>query len=69
MYDEMINTNMYYVYIYKTPINITVSHMSILANQPFYIGKGRGRRLKVHLRGSSCNPLFNNKIEQIKRTT
>ena len=60
MYDEMINTNMYYVYIYKTPINITVSHMSILANQPFYIGKGCGKRYKDHLSEtaeSTCNHL------------
>lgn len=40
---------MHYVYIYKTPVNITVSHMTILAGQPFYIGKGAGRRYKDHL--------------------
>lgn len=40
---------MYYVYIYRTPINITVSNMTILADQPFYIGKGKGRRYKSHL--------------------
>lgn len=56
----MINTSMYYVYIYKTPINITVSYMSILADQPFYIGKGHGRRYKDHLSetaDTTCNHL------------
>lgn len=61
----------FYVYVYLN--NDTLDKYTYgdytFDHEPFYIGKGRGRRLKVHLRGSSCNPLFNNKIEKIKRTT
>ena len=58
---------MYYVYIYKTPINSTVSHTTILANQPFYIGKGKDRRFKDHLSESSKKTSNHLKIAVITR--
>jgi hypothetical protein len=58
---------MYYVYIYKTPINITVSHMTILSGQPFYIGKGIGKRYKSHLKETLKNTSNHLKVAVIDR--
>lgn len=39
----------YYVYSYKTPVNISLSTMTLLAGASFYIGKGKGKRYRAHL--------------------
>ena len=52
---------MYYVYCYKTPIEITVAGINFLPNDLFYIGKGKGNRLTSHIRAKDCSY---NKIKQ-----
>jgi len=39
----------YYVYVWKTPIEIKVKNTTILAGSPIYVGKGSGERAFKHL--------------------
>lgn len=60
---------MYYIYIYLDPrINGVWGYNELtFSNQPFYVGKGKGRRLKEHLFNSSLkrNNAKNQKIKVI----
>ncbi len=52
---------MSYVYTYKTPISITIGEkISILANEPFYIGKGTNNRWKDHITQSRLRSKYQN---------
>jgi hypothetical protein len=47
---------MSYVYTYITPITVTIGKkLTILPNQPFYIGKGSGTRFKDHITASKLH--------------
>ena len=55
---------MFYVYVYLDPLYALYSEYGNLKfdNLPIYIGKGKGSRLKAHLKKTS-NPIFRNKIK------
>ena len=55
-------SNNYYVYIYLNPLK---------NNQPFYVGKGKGKRYLQHLYGYDClhNPYKMNTINKILEMT
>ena len=63
---------MSYVYVYITPVTVTLGQkISILANQPFYVGKGTGSRWKDHTGRKNItnhyqNPLKNGILNHIK---
>lgn len=59
---------MFYVYVYLDPLYQIYSEYGDLKfdNLPIYIGKGKGGRLKEHLRKTN-NPIFRNKIKCWKR--
>ena len=52
---------MSYYYVYITPVPITIGNrITILADQPFYVGKGSGMRWKDHITPSRLRSKYQN---------
>lgn len=63
--------NNYYVYIYFDPRkngNFEYEDL-VFTNEPFYVGKGKNKRLRVHINQDKHNKYKLNKIKAIKRDT
>jgi len=65
----MVNDNIHYVYVYldpRRPSQWNVLNKFTFDYEPFYVGKGKGSRMLVHLRDTSATRKVN-KIKAIKQ--
>jgi len=53
----MRDKDIFYVYLYLDPVDL----------QPFYVGKGKGKRRYFHLKGNKFNLHFDRKIKKIQK--
>lgn len=58
---NVVIENIFYVYLLRRPDKIWADGKA----QPFYVGKGSGNRVRVHLWRKGCNPYKENVVQKI----